>query len=265
MSIYSNEKPGPYFECLDSLYKQTLKPNEVVIVHDGFISNELLAIENEFKNKLPIKVFNLDKNYGAAIARNYGADYCSNEWIAIMDSDDICSPDRFEKQISYIKNHPEVDFLGGNIAEFDSRTYNNTGRRVVPGLHNDIVVRAKTRMPVNHVTVMFKKMVFQDIGRYKHLLYLEDYYLILRAINKGYRFANLDDILVYVRSGSDMYARRKGYQYFKNECYLFKYMYSAKLISIYGLIVNLVPRFILRLLPVCVLEIFYKLALRDKG
>ena len=54
------------------------------------------------------------------------------DWVAIMDADDIALPDRFEKQLAYIAEHPEVAVIGGQIEEFIDSPYNVIDKREVP-------------------------------------------------------------------------------------------------------------------------------------
>ncbi|WP_235977951.1 glycosyltransferase [Proteus mirabilis] len=78
-----------------------------------------------------------------------------------MDTDDICLPDRFEKQIQFIKNNPDISLLGSSTEEFDENMENSFGYRTNPTEHNAIVNYAKKkRNPFNHMTVAFKKMLF---------------------------------------------------------------------------------------------------------
>ena len=122
MSVYKNDNAEYLKEALKSTYEtQTLKPNEIVIVLDGPITEALNEIIDSFVNdhKSIVKVVRLEKNSGLGNALRIGSDYCSHEYIMRMDSDDICLPRRFEKQIAYLKEHPEIDCLGGYIAEFN--------------------------------------------------------------------------------------------------------------------------------------------------
>ena len=240
-----------------------MKTIEIIIIHDGPLNKKLLEIENKFIDKLPLKIYNLDKNYGLTVALNYGIKFCSNEWIARMDTDDICDINRFKKQINYIKCHPEVDFLGGQIIEFDDCKNKIIGKRIVPISHQNIIKRAKSRNPMNHMTVMYKKSILRNIDYYKKAPYFEDYYLWLRAIKKGYIFANLDDILVYVRAGNKMINRRRGFKYFKSEYFIYRYMYKKKIISFCSFNANIFTRFILRMSPPLFLNYFYKVYLRQ--
>ncbi len=68
----------------------------------------------------------------------------------------------------------------------------------------------------NHMTVMYKKSDILEVGNYLPMSGFEDYYLWVRLLKKGKEAQNLSEHLVYARTGSDMYARRGGWQYFKS-------------------------------------------------
>ncbi|ELK0490891.1 glycosyltransferase, partial [Escherichia coli] len=99
MSLYIKEKPEYLHECLKSLYEQTKQADEIVLVYDGPITNELDKVVNYWLNSLPIKIIKLSKNVGLGQALNKGLAQCENDYVARMDTDDICHPKRFEIQI----------------------------------------------------------------------------------------------------------------------------------------------------------------------
>ena len=101
LSLYIKERPEFLKECLESLKNQTLPATEIVMVYDGAITPELEAVVNEYTTKLPMKIIQLPKNVGMGNAFNEGLKNCSYEWVFRMDTDDICLPHRFEKQVNF--------------------------------------------------------------------------------------------------------------------------------------------------------------------
>ena len=85
----------------------------------------------------------------------------------------------------------------------------------LPTIHDEIVKFAKLRNPFKHPTVVFKKTAVISSGNYRHFMWFEDYDLFIRIINNGCKTANLNEILVNVRSNKDQFARRGGLQYAK--------------------------------------------------
>ncbi|MDE5584877.1 MAG: glycosyltransferase [Muribaculaceae bacterium] len=166
-----------------------------------------------------------------------------NEIIVRMDSDDVATPDRFRKQIDFLLKHPECDIVGGQISEFIGDENNIVGSRIVPCTNEDIHKWMISRCPFNHMTVAMRRSKVLEVGNYIDWHYNEDYYLWIRMAEAGYNFANLPDILVNVRVGKDMYARRGGWKYFKSEKGLQDYMLKKKMISLPKYFFNVAVRF----------------------
>lgn len=247
MSVYKNDKPEDFLVAVRSIYNQTIKPNDIVLVVDGPISQELrntiICLEREIA---VLNVVWLSENQGHAIARQKGLESAKNELIAIMDSDDISVPTRFEHQLKVFEKHPEVTVVGGLINEFIGDSTNIVGTRIVPKKDKQIKEYMKSRCPMNLVTVMMRKSHLQKVGGYIDWYCEEDYYLWVRLALAGYKFYNIQENLVNVRVGKDMYARRGGLRYFKSEADLQKYMWEHELISFFRYVYNVIIRFILQ-------------------
>ncbi len=114
MSVYKGDNAVYFKEALESVFSQTRQPDELVLVVDGPVGEDINNVIKEFEfNYNFFIVKRLEKNSGHAIARQTGLEAAQFEYVAIMDSDDIAMPDRFEKQMSFLETHPEVDALGG--------------------------------------------------------------------------------------------------------------------------------------------------------
>lgn len=258
ISLYKNEKPQYLNDCLSSIANQTLSPNEIVLVLDGPVGIELREIISKWLELIPIKVIRLHKNVGLGQALNIGLQECQFELIARMDTDDICYPTRFEKQINYISRYPNIAVLGSNISEFNKNICNVRGIRAVPSSYDDIVKFSKFRNPFNHMTVVFKKSIVQKVGGYQHHLYMEDYNLWLRVISNKYYVKNLPETLVYARTGDEMIHRRRGLHYIKSE---FKIAILKIRLGIQNPFLSLAVfclRSLLRILSVKFLSLIYK-------
>nr|UOP05713.1 glycosyltransferase [Conchiformibius kuhniae] len=207
MSLYYREKPEYLRKCLNSLAMQTKAADQIVLVYDGEVGAALEAVVAKFSD-LPLEIVRLPENIGLGRALNVGLDACRHEWVFRMDTDDMCIPERFEKQCAFIETNPEIDLFGGQISEFSHRAEQPDGVRRVPLQHHEICKFAKKRNPFNHMTVAYKKSCVMKAGGYQHHLYMEDYNLWLRMLAQGAQTANLPDALVQVRSGEQMVARR---------------------------------------------------------
>ena len=232
MSVYFKEKPEHLAKSLDSMFNQSVAPNEIVLVEDGPLTEELYEVLDVYLQKYPDifkRVVN-EANLGLGKALNRGIEVCKNEFVARMDTDDISEIDRCEKQLKLFIDNPDFDVVGTNIAEFTENPENICSIREVPATHKEICTFMKKRCPFNHMTVMFKKSSVISSGSYLDWHYNEDYYLWIRMFLNGCHFANIAQNLVRVRVGNEMFARRGGYKYYKSEKNLFKYMYKHKVI-----------------------------------
>lgn len=250
-SVYKNDKPEYIRVALDSmLVHQTVTPNEVVLVQDGPVPYETSKLLLQFKDKYgeKLNIIKLTENKGLGNALKLGVENAKYDIIARMDSDDICTPDRFEKQQAYMEAHPECDIIGGQISEFIGSPERIVAIRRVPCNNSEILKDMQKRCSMNHMTVMFRKEAVLKAGSYQDWFWNEDYYLWIRMILAGCEFANLSDILVNVRTGKDMYARRGGMKYFKSEAKLQMYMYNHNLIGGGYLLTNIAKRLIVQVL-----------------
>lgn len=233
MSVYKNDNPTDFKEAVLSIYNQTCPPDEIILVIDGPVPDIMLNTIETLAEKTGImKVIPLPKNTGHAIARQTGLEAAKNDFCAVMDADDLSVPNRFEKQLKAFEEHPEVSVVGGLINEFIHTTDNVVGTRIVPEKDSDIKEYLKSRCPMNLVTVMLKKSDVLKVGGYQDWYCEEDYYLWIRLALGGYKFYNIQENLVNVRVGEEMYQRRGGKKYFASEARLQKYMLDHKLISL---------------------------------
>jgi len=266
MSVYYKEKAEYLNACLESIFVQTLLPNEIVLVEDGPLNNGLRKIIQFWKDRSNIiKSVILEKNSGLAVALNTGLNRCSNQIVARMDSDDICVPDRFEKQVAAIKKKPSIALLGGHVAEYDESMKKLIGYRNVPLSQKEIIKFSKMRSPFNHPTVVFRKDIVISVGGYpEHLKNWQDYALWSKILAKGYRTENLNEILVKMRTGNDLYNRRSGLKYLKYELEAYKYVFKSGLVNRLEYVLIVLSKIIIRLLPKSILKMIYKLFLRKR-
>ena len=249
ISVYKNDNPEYFIQALNSIISQTIKPSEIVLVVDGPVTKSIDKVIEQFEKTFEnFKTVRLKENKGHATARQIGIENTQYDIVALMDSDDISVPNRFEKQLSIFKNDKKLSVLGGQIHEFIDSTYNVVGLRNVPLDDAAIKSYLKSRCPMNQVTVMFRKSAILAVGGYIDWHYEEDYYLWIRMVQASYKFQNLPLNLVNVRVGKEMYNRRGGYKYFKSEAKLQTYMWKHKIISFPRYIFNVVVRLIVQVL-----------------
>ncbi|MBM7539779.1 glycosyltransferase [Amphibacillus cookii] len=218
MSLYYKEKSEYLTKSIDSMLEQTVKPDEIIIVKDGELTQELEDILSIYHRKFSslIKLVPLETNVGLGKALDIGLNYCSNQLVARMDTDDISLPERCEKQLKMFQENSELSIVGAMIDEFYEKPSNVVSSRVVPTSHKDIVAFIKRRSPFNHPTVMFKKDAVISSGGYGNLRRKQDLDLFSRMINKGHKAANIDESLLLFRSNEDNFKRRKSWSYCKS-------------------------------------------------
>jgi glycosyltransferase involved in cell wall biosynthesis len=206
----------------------------------------------------------LDKNSGLGISLAHGLDRCSHELVARMDTDDICLPFRFEEQYNMLMNHPELDLIGFNIAEFEIDPTVTCLCRNLPEKSEDIYKLSKRRNPVNHPTVMFRRTKVLQVGNYKPLKGVEDYYLWMRMLKEGMQFYNIQKVGVLCRIGNDLISRRRGISYFSNEVKLFFNGLKIGYINGFDFCSAILVRGFVRIVPKSVTKWFYNRFLRQK-
>lgn len=244
MSVYRKEKPVFLEQAMESIYNQTIKTNDFILVCDGPLNEGLDEVIAEMQKKFGtvLHVHRLPQNGGLGNALNVGIKDCKNELVARMDSDDIAYADRCERQLQVFAKHPEINVCSGIVEEFTTDPLKVDTRRVLPEKNDKIIKFAKKRNPFNHPCVMYKKSAVEAVGSYQDFYLLEDYYLWLRMLMAGYQGYNLQEPLLHMRAGSDMYRRRSGYRYAKSQIYLLCYMRSRDFITYRQLIKGAVLR-----------------------
>lgn len=252
MSVYIKDNALFFDRALESITDlQSIKPSEIVLVCDGPLNSDLDSVIEKYQNKYPIfNVIRLSENKGLGNALRIAVENSTFDLIARMDSDDVSLPDRFEQQLRFFNDHPEIDIVGGDITEFIGEEKCLVGKRMVPKSNEEIRLYMKKRCSMNHVTVMYKKQSVQNVGGYKDWFCNEDYYLWIRMWLNNQVFANTGTVLVNVRVGQEMYQRRGGAKYYESEKGLQDYMFNHGMINRFVYFCNVLKRFIVqKLLP----------------
>lgn len=188
MPTYNAEK---YLnEAIESILNQTYSDFEFLIIDDNSKDNTREIIKSYAAKDSRIKLID-GPCKGLAAALNVGIREAKGEYIARMDADDISLPERFQKQIEYFKQHPEISLLGTWQEHFGAMGYEHR-----PPVDPYI---AKTALLFDcdmcHSTVMFRKKDFTDNNLfYPEDSVQEDFALWSKAIGK-INVANLRKIL----------------------------------------------------------------------
>lgn len=261
MSVYEKETAENLRQSVESIFAQTVLPSEFVLVIDGKIGVELQNEICALSQKFPIKEVYLPQNLGLGPALNAGLKHCTNEIVARMDSDDIAAPGRLEKQLELMEK-TDADIVSCTVSEFEGNIDNVTAVKTVPQTHEEIMRYLRRRNPFNHPAVVYKKSVITSLGGYRDFKFFEDYELFARALCSGYKGANLQESLLFMRAGSAMYDRRGGKQYVSCIRRFYKQMQSLGLCSKKDKLLCVFPRIIIALAPSFLRRFVYKTLLR---
>lgn len=264
MSVYYKESPKHLQKAMMSIYNQTISTNDFVLVCDGPLTDELNTIIQNMKELFGerLNVVRLADNLGLGKALNIGLNYCKNELVARMDSDDISYKDRCERQLNIFGRQPELSICSGNVEEFSESINKIDARRVLPEKQSEILEFAKKRNPFNHPCVMYKKSAVESVGGYRDFYLLEDYYLWLRMLLNGKQGYNIQEPLLYMRAGSEMYKRRSGWKYAKAQRELFGFMLKQHFITKGQYVKSVLLRSVSSLAPNCLRKFMFEKILR---
>lgn len=209
--------------ALRSVLDQQLLARPAVHVYlgvDGPIGPELEAVIETLSPRIHC-VVRSQFNKGLAATLNELIDRLGDEsFVFRMDADDLSLPLRFQRQIDFLQNHPDVDIVGTDITEWDC----TTGRRRLITFardHDDAVRKISRRVPVAHPTVCFRRSVFDAVHQYPLVSGNEDIAMWFECLRNGLRFGNVHQPLLQFTINSEFWARRsfaKAFSEFK--CYV---------------------------------------------
>ncbi|HRW18356.1 MAG TPA: glycosyltransferase [Dermatophilaceae bacterium] len=220
LAVWAGDRPEWVDEALRSLQAQTRPADQIVVVEDGPIADELSLVLDDAGQRLPITRVRLPHNRGLSDALQAGLPACEHELVARVDADDICVPERFERQLAAFAAQPELAALGGFCAEFVDDPMRPYAIRTVPVGADEVDRVARWRSPLNHPTVMLRRSAVLAVGGYDGFVGIEDYYLWAKLIVAGYRIDNLAEVLVRQRAGPQLGRRRGGWRYARTEAKL---------------------------------------------
>lgn len=183
--------------CIESLKKIDFNSYEVIFI-DNHSSDGSFEILKKIDKK-NFKVYRNRKNFGQSYSLNRAINLSKSPFIAIMDSDDICLPDRIKDSYNFLIKNRKYAFVAGCSDTINE--YGNILARRRFTLEFELI---KTRIlidnPISHTTAMFRKEILKEIGGYsKKLNFTQDYDLISKIIFKGYKVKILKKKFTLVR------------------------------------------------------------------
>ena len=200
MSLYSKENPEYLDLSLNSVFAQSVVPNQVVLVLDGPVGKELEDVVNLYMSHYhELELYPLDTNQGLSNALNIGLTKCKYEIVFRMDTDDICYPNRFERILREYERQPDLEIIGSYATMIDEDG-NKIKEMRVPTTQDSIYASVWT-CPFIHPSVSFKKTSLIRVGSYNPNSgpRQDDYELWFRCVEHKLKCVNIDEPLIYYR------------------------------------------------------------------
>lgn len=257
--VYKNDDPALFNLALESIFKNSLQPQEVILVVDGEINQSLEIIINAFKDYNYFTVIRNLNNPSFVNSLNLGLQNICSEWVIRCDADDINMPERFQTLLDHITE--DIDLIGSYIAE-NNENNEIYAIRKVPLMHVDILRAIKKRSPFNHMSIAFRRNLVIKLGGYPKIELREDWCLWATMLANGAKSKNIQDILVHASAGNKMIKRRKGGAIIKTEIALQSHLVKTNISSLPEAIVFGFLRIISFKLPNFLLKIIYDNILR---
>lgn len=261
MSLYKNDRLDFVKLAVESILGQTYKDFDYYIQYDGPIHPEVDAYLSGLTDER-VKIQCREENKGLAYSLNEllrivvpkGYDF-----IARMDADDISLPERFEKQLEYLKMHPEVECLGTWAVEIlsDGSEYY---RKQMPETHEECREMFHKRDCMIHPTVMFRKSYIEKAGIYSLDTYFgEDTMMWAQGFYAGCVFANVPEYLLRFRLDDNFFERRRGWKHAKS---IFTLRHKVNKMLGFGPIADMwaLAYAAAKMMPKFILNIIYKTA-----
>lgn len=263
---YGGDDSDELYQSIRSLLDQTRPPDEIVVVEDGPLTADLAKTLDRLQDEatMPVRRVRLDENVGQGAARRVGMESAEGEFVTIHDADDIATPERIERSLRALDEH-DADLVGGYIEEFESDPSKPHAVRQVPCDPERIEAMARFRSPINQTTVTARRSAILEAGNYRAVDRMEDYELWVRMLVGGFELRNVPEVLAKVRAGRNMYGRRGGWEYAREEVRIQRYFVGLGFVSRRRALLNAIVRTTPRLLPTRMRAKLYETLLRDEA
>lgn len=262
MALYAGDKADLFKLAVNSVFENTVTPDQFLIVVDGPIPLLLQLTIRDLTVRYPqIEFIYLPDNNGLANALNVGIRFVKYEWIVRADADDVNLPNRFASLAAACIKYSEIQLLGSFVLEVDENRH-PLAIREVPCTENAIRKLAKTRNPFNHMTVAYRKTAVLNCGGYPNVFLKEDYALWCHFLAQKYPVINLNVVLVHATAGIAMYRRRGGWRYAKSEWQMQKLLIECDLKNTFRAFIDGICRAGFFLIPAQIRGLIYLHVLR---
>ena len=228
LNVWKGDNLGHVRTSLHSILNQTWRPDEILVVADGQLPDDLESLFVEQQEHVRFLTAG-DLPRGLAVARNFGIQHLTSDYVMIQDADDISHPQRlqtFQRLLSASEIAP--DLVSASMLEFDSENSAVCGLRDAPNVQQSIAEQLRRRNTINHPTVFIRRSSFVKNGSYQTLNKLEDYLTwATLSGNPEFIFGVIDVPLVAFRVTPQYLQRRGGMKLLQSELRLQKVLKSV--------------------------------------
>lgn len=197
MPLYNTERF--IRESIDSVLSQTFTNFELIIIDDCSSDSSVKIVQSCMKRDKRIVLLKNERNLGAARSRNRGINAATGKFIAFLDADDLCAPERFEKQIAFLEQNAHVDVCGSFYSIFDDQKGPDSGECcLLPVSPEEIRYQIFFINPLGLSTVMLRNDALKQSGIRFQECVAEDYRLWADLSDKLV-MANIPECLIYYR------------------------------------------------------------------
>lgn len=207
-------------ESISSVLNQTFKDFEFIIIDDGSTDDTALVVKKF--NDSRIHFIQNDGNKGIPFTRNRLLDLAQGEYIAVLDSDDIAYPDRFQLQLIFFSSHPEAALCGGH-GKIINKNGIETDKKIIVPTDDLVNMRMLFGNPFINSSTMFKTQIFREFNGYRNFALAEDFDLFIR-ISQKYKVANIDEFLVKYRIHGENITIKRSKDQEKHELHILENM-----------------------------------------
>ena len=199
MSVY--KEPIEYvLKAIESVENQTFKDFSIVIVLDNPAYKEMQSFLKQLSLKWNnITIIENSVNIGLALSLNKAIDVCVSPYIARMDADDICHPERLELEVKYLEENPDVCVVSTNRMNIDEKGNIISNATPLPENYPSIRMQMAYENIILHPSVMFRRQDVVAIGKYRNFPASQDLDLWLRIIDSGGKLGIIDKPLMKYR------------------------------------------------------------------
>jgi glycosyltransferase involved in cell wall biosynthesis len=170
--------------AIQSILWQTYQEWELLLIDDGSSDDTDEIARNYSLKDQRIRVFSDGKRLGISYRLNQVIAHSRGELFARMDGDDVSYPERLERQVAYLRAHPDVDLVGTGAMVFGTDGL-AIGKRYAPEFHDEICARPYSSFPITHPTFMGRIELFRTHGYAIESVLLEDHQLFGRTFRNG--------------------------------------------------------------------------------